>query len=152
MNDVYERNINIQLHPIDQNTVVVAASLLDLHHSISAEIKIDLTTRQIVDADAKMIRVPYSGCPGALASIRNIIGFKVERGINKKIADTLGHATGCTHIVEILQNAMRFSSSMLIGVRAGYGKVDKKRELSEGERIANVMPYLKNTCIVFKEG
>ena len=152
MNDVYERNINIRLLPIDKNTVVVAASLLDLHHSISTEIKIDLTTREIVDADAKMVRVPYSGCPNALVHVRKIIGFKVERGINKKIADTLGHATGCTHIVEILQNAMRFSSSMLIGVRAGYGRVDKKQEQSEGERIANVMPYLKNTCIVFKEG
>ena len=152
MNDVYERNINIRLQPIDKNTVIVATSLLDLHHSITTEIKIDLTTQEIVDADAKMVRVPYSGCSNALVNVRKIIGLKVERGINKKIADLLGHAAGCTHLVEILQNAMRFSSSMLIGVRAGYGKVDKKRELSEEERIANVMPYLKNTCIVFKEG
>ncbi|MGB9735460.1 MAG: DUF2889 domain-containing protein [bacterium] len=152
MNDIYERNINIRLNPLDSNTVLVSASLLDLHHSIIAEIKIDLPTQQIIDADARMVRVPYSGCPKALENIRKIIGFKIERGVNKKIADALGHSTGCTHLVEIIQNAMRFSASMLIGVRAGYGKVDKRRELTEQERIANVMPYLKNTCIVFKEG
>jgi hypothetical protein len=152
MNDVYERNINIRLHPVDQSTVVVAATLLDLHHSISAEITIDLAKREIVNADAKMVRVPYTNCPNALVNIRSIIGLKIERGINKQIADRLGHAAGCTHIVEIIQNAMRFSSSMLIGVRAGYGRVDKKKNLSEQERIANVMPFLKNTCIVFKEG
>jgi hypothetical protein len=152
MNDVYERNINIRLYPIDKNTVIVAASLLDLHHSISTEIKIDLTSQQIIDADVKMVRVPYAGCQKALVSIRKIIGFKIERGVNKRIADALGHSTGCTHIVEIIQNAMRFSASMLIGVRTGYGKIDKNRERSEEDRIANVMPYLKNTCIVFKEG
>lgn len=152
MNDIYERNINIRLQPIDNNTVVVSASLLDLHHSITTEIKIDLTTQQIIDVDAKMVRVPYSGCPQSLQNIRKIIGFRVEKGINKKIADALGHSTGCTHLVEIIQNAMRFSASMLLGVRAGYGRVDKRKELTEEERIANVMPYLKNTCIVFKEG
>ncbi len=152
MNDVFERNINIRLYPIDKNTVIVAASLLDLHHSISTEIKVDLSTQQIVDADVKMIRVPYSGCQKAVVNIRKIVGFKIERGVNKKIADALGHSTGCTHIVEIIQNAMRFSASMLIGVRTGYGKIDKNRESSEEDRIANVMPYLKNTCIVFKEG
>jgi|YelNatPaOPRAMG01_1025707.scaffolds.fasta_scaffold22083_5 hypothetical protein len=152
MNDVYERNINIRLYPINDKIVLVSASLLDLHHSISTEIKIDITTQEIIDADAKMVRVPYSACPKALINIRKIIGLKIEKGVNKKIADALGHSTGCTHLVEIIQNAMRFSASMLIGVRAGYGRVDKRKELTEEERIANVMPYLRNTCIVFKEG
>ncbi len=152
MHDVYERNINIRLSPVDTNTVLLTTSLLDLHHSITVEIKLNLTTQEIIDADVKMMRIPYTGCSKAKENINKIIGLKVERGVNKKIADAMGHATGCTHIVEILQNAMRFAASMLIGVRAGYGTYDKRKVISEEERIANVMPYLKNSCIVFKEG
>ncbi len=152
MNDIYERNINIRLRQLDAQTVVLAASLLDLHHSISIEIKIDLSTQRIADAGVKMMRVPYTPCAMAAVNIEKIIGFRIERGVNKKIADALGHAAGCTHVVEILQNAMRFAASMLIGVKAGYGTHDKRKKLSEEERIAKVMPYLKNSCIVFKEG
>lgn len=152
MNEIYERNINIRMHPVDARTVLLAASLLDLHHSISIEITIDLETRTISGAGIKMMRVPYTACSAATANIEKIVGLTIERGINKKIADSLGHAAGCTHMVEILQNAMRFAASMLIGVKAGYGERDKRKKLSEEERIAGVMPYLKNSCIVFKEG
>ena len=152
MYDVYERNINIRLLPIDSTTVLLAASLLDLNHSITAEVKLDLATQKIVDADVKMMRVPYEQCSKAKDTIHKIIGFKIERGVNKKIADAIGHTYGCIHIVEILQNAMRFAASMLIGVRAGYGTFEKRKELSEEERLGKVMPYLKNTCVAFKEG
>ncbi|MCL4558627.1 MAG: DUF2889 domain-containing protein [Deltaproteobacteria bacterium] len=151
MYDVYERNINIRLLPIDSNTVLLTASLLDLNHSITTEVKLDLATEKIVDADVKMMRAPYEQCSKAKDTIRTIIGFKIERGVNKKIADAIGHTHGCIHVVEILQNAMRFAASMLIGVRAGYGTFEKRKELSEEERLEKVMPYLKNTCVVFKE-
>ncbi len=151
MYDVYERNINIRLLPIDSKTVLLTASLLDLNHSITTEVTIDLATQEIRDADVKMMRAPYEQCSKAREPIHKIIGLKIERGVNKKIADAIGHTYGCIHVVEILQNAMRFAASMLIGVRAGYGTFEKRRELSEEERLEKVMPYLKNTCVVFKD-
>jgi Protein of unknown function (DUF2889) len=151
MYDIYERNINIRLFPIDSGTVLLTTSLLDLNHSITVEVKLNLITQEIIDADIKMMRIPYTACLKAKESLHKIVGLKVERGVNKKIADAIGHTNGCTHIVEILQNAMRFAASMLIGVRAGYGTFEKRKELSEKERLEKVMPYLKNTCIAFKE-
>jgi len=149
--EIYERNINIKLIPIDSEQVLLNVSLLDLSHSLHASLKINITTGEIIDAEAKMMRVPFSVCNMAEGNIKGLIGLKIQRGINKQIAQIVGTKEGCTHLVEILQSAVRFGSALLISRAAGYEGYGKSAHLTEEERIARSKTILKNTCIVFKE-
>lgn len=151
MADVFERNINIKLMPVDSENFTLNVSLLDLSHSIHATLKINLNTQEIVDAEAKMMRVPFSVCHHAENNLKKLIGLKIQRGINKQIAMIVGRNEGCTHLVEMLQSAVRFGAAMLIAKSAGYESYGEGEKLSEEERIARSMPVLKNTCVVFKE-
>jgi hypothetical protein len=151
MADIYERNINIKVIPLDKENFEVNVSLLDLSHSIHATLKINIITQEIIDADAKMMRVPFSVCHLAENNIKKIRGLKVQRGINKQIAQIVGAKDGCTHLVEILQSALRFGAAMLIAKSAGYETYGEGEKLTEEERIARSMPVLKNTCVVFRE-
>lgn len=150
MKDIFERNINIKLSPFDSENFDLNVSLLDLSHSIHATLRINLNTQTIVEAEAKMMRVPFSVCNFAEKNIKKLIGLKVQRGVNKQIATIVGRSEGCTHLVEMLQSALRFGAAMLIAKSAGYESYGKSEGLSEEERIARSMPLLKNTCVVFK--
>lgn len=151
MQDVFERNINIKIIPLDREKFALDVSLLDLSHSIHATLKINYNTQEIVDAETKMMRVPFSVCHLAENNIKKLIGLKVQRGINKQIAEIVGTKNGCTHLVEILQSALRFGAAMLIAKSAGYEAYGEGEKLSEEERIARSMPVLKNSCVVFRE-
>ncbi len=151
MVDIFERNINIKVIPLDRENFALDVSLLDLSHSIHATLKINLNTQEIVDAEAKMMRVPFSACHLAENNLKKLTGLKIQRGINKQIAMIIGGSTGCTHLVEILQSALRFGAAMLIAKSAGYESYGEGEKLTEEERIARSMPVLKNTCVVFKE-
>lgn len=151
MRSIFERNINIKLLPVDSENFELNVSLLDLSHNIHATLKINLNTQEIVDAEAKMMRVPFSQCYHAENNLKKLIGLKVQRGINKQIAMIVGRNEGCTHIVEMLQSAVRFGAAMLIAKSAGYESYGEGEKLTEEERIARSMPVLKNTCVVFKD-
>lgn len=151
MADIFERNINIKLMPVDSENFTLNVSLLDLSHSIHATLKININTQEIVDAQAKMMRVPFSVCHYAENNLKKLVGLKIQRGINKQIAMMVGRNEGCTHLVEMLQSAVRFGAAMLIAKSAGYESYGEGEKLSEEERIARSMPVLKNTCVVFKD-
>lgn len=150
MQDIFERNINIKLIPVEAENFILDVSLLDLSHSIHASLKINSETQEIIDAEVKMMRVPFSLCHKAEVNIKNLIGLKIQRGINKEIAMRVGRNEGCTHLVEMLQSAVRFGSTMFIAKAAGYSSLGKSEGLSEEERINRSMAVLKNTCVVFK--
>ncbi|HEY4716233.1 MAG TPA: DUF2889 domain-containing protein [bacterium] len=150
MRDIFERNINIKLIPLDSEHAILEASLLDLSHSMHVSLKVNAATQKIVEATAKMMRVPFTVCTLAEKNLKNLIGLKIERGINKQIASIVGRENGCTHLVEILQSAIRFGAAMLIARAAGYESLGKSEKLTEEERIERSISVLKNTCVVFK--
>jgi len=112
--------------------------------------EIHAPTRTIVGGSAQMIRVPFRKCRETVPLAENIAGLVIERGINRKLAHVLGHNTGCMHLVELAVTAARMAAGVL--VEAGGGLVDRElfESLGEEERIKIGMPFLKNTCLVFK--
>lgn len=150
LKELYQRNINVSVERLDEERIVVNSSLLDLDHSIRFTMEVHASTRTIIGGSAQMIRVPFRKCRETLPLAEKIAGLVIERGISKQIADTLGHNTGCMHLVELAMTATRMAAAVL--VEAGGGLVDRERfeSLSEEERIEIGMPFLKNTCLVFK--
>jgi hypothetical protein len=150
LKELYQRNINVTVESLGDDHIIVQASLLDLDHSIRFSMEVHAPTRTIVRGNAQMIRVPFRKCRETLPLVDKIAGLVIERGINKKLANALGRSTGCMHLVELAMTAARMAAAVL--VEAGGGLVDRDRfeALSEAERIGIGMPFLKNTCWVFR--
>jgi hypothetical protein len=150
LKELYQRNINVVVETVDDDHIVVQASLLDLDHSIRFSMEVHTATGTIVGGNAQMIRVPFAKCRETIARVEKIGGLVIERGINRKLANVLGRNTGCMHLVELAVTSARMAAALL--VEAGGGLVDRERfeSLSEAERIEIGMPFLKNTCWVFR--
>ena len=148
----FERNINASISRLNSDTISTKASLLDLNHNMRVELKIDLNSKKILEADAQIVRAPFKICRSTVHLIKNIVGLMVERGIARKLSRILGGNSGCTHLFELTMEAIRFSSNILLG----FGSVGTDewidREESDEEFIRKSKPYLKNMCLPFKEG
>jgi hypothetical protein len=150
LSELYQRNINVTVERAGPDHILVHSSLLDLDHSIRFSMKVHSRTKTIVEASAQMIRVPFRKCRETLSLTKKISGMVIERGINRKLADALGHDTGCMHLVELSMTAARMAAAVLVEAQRGLADREHFEALSEEERIALGMPFLKNTCLVFR--
>lgn len=148
--DLLERNINVQIKRLDEDTIFVRSLILDLHHSMFFEMEIDFMTREITKVNAAMIKVPYPVCQDALANIHECVGLRLERGLAKKMADILGKNTGCTHMLEIALTGARTASYAILNILA-EGRMWKDIMASDEERYEVVKGYLDNSCVAFKK-
>lgn len=149
MTEIYERNINVSVSRVNNDEILTRASMLDLNHHIRVELRIDLPGETIVDASAQMVKAPYGLCQFTLSNIKRLVGLRIERGINKKIVDALGHAEGCTHLVDLSMEAVRLSANVMVGLTK-VGDEWFHGTGSDEERIARVKPILKDSCLPFK--
>jgi hypothetical protein len=147
--DILERNINIHTKKLENNIILVRSSILDLHHSMFFEMKVDISTREIIYVDAEMVKVPYPECRDAITNLQEIVGLRLERGLAKRLAEILGKSSGCTHMLEIAITASRTASYAILNILS-EGKKWKDIMATDGERYDVVRSYLDNSCIVFK--
>jgi hypothetical protein len=97
-----------------------------------------------------MSKAPLTRCFSALGSFAQLEGLSIERGIIKEVHSRLGGPKGCTHLMELLNDVIRFTSMLLLGQSMGY-RPELKEILTEEEIIAEAKKKLRNTCFVFAE-
>jgi hypothetical protein len=150
LSELYQRNINVTVEKADDTHILVQCSLLDLDHSIRFFMKVNTQTKAIVEGGAQMVRVPFHKCRETLLLTDKIVGLVIARGINKRLADALGHNVGCMHLVELAVTAARMAAAVLVEADRGLTDREGFECLDEESRIAIGMPHLKNTCLVFR--
>ncbi|GBC76802.1 hypothetical protein HRbin08_00270 [bacterium HR08] len=150
MTKILERNVNVKIFDDRGPSLRVQGSLLDVEHSFHLELIVEVETGRILRACAEMIKRPYPTlCPPALKNVARLEGEVIGRGINRRIAELLGGASGCVHLVEVAQSAVRFTATYLIDRRTGMSE-EGLSGLSEHEHRRRWLPLLKNTCHVFR--
>lgn len=149
--EIYERNINISCAVLDEGRLVTKASLLDLNHNMRVEITIDQKSFVILDAAARMVKVPFQICGLTTERMRSIVGMRIERGINRKLADALGRSEGCSHLFELALEAVRLSSNILLGF-SHMEEEWRDRRMDDAEFIERAKPFLKDSCLPFHDG
>ncbi|MBI2606456.1 MAG: DUF2889 domain-containing protein [Deltaproteobacteria bacterium] len=147
--ELYERNINSSVRKTGPDTILTEASLLDLNHSMRVSLEINLQTREIVKADAIILKAPLRACDNTVELVKKLVGLKIGRGINRKLIEHLGQSDGCTHLYELALNAVRLSFNVMVGMRFNWKEWIAK-SLSDADFVKIAMPYLKNTCRPFK--
>jgi hypothetical protein len=147
--EILERNINTQSRRDKDGSIIVKSSILDLHHNMFFEMRIDMESKEILSVDAEMVKMPYPECKDALVDIEDLVGLNLERGLIKRMAEILGKNTGCTHMLEIAIAAARTASYSILNILS-EGKRWKEILASDEERYDVVKAYLDNSCVVFK--
>jgi len=150
LSELYQRNINVTVERADEEHILVQCSLLDLDHSIRFLMKVHTRTKTIVDGSAQMIRVPFHKCRETIPLVEKIAGLVIGRGINRRLADVLGHNIGCMHLVELAVTAARMAAAVLVEADRGLTDREGFECLDEESLIAIGMPYLRDTCLVFR--
>ena len=135
---------------IDDDHLQVVSSLLDLEHSFNLELTVRISTHKIEVAKASMSKAPLSRCFSALGSFSQLEGLTIDRGIIKAMRSRLGGPKGCAHLMELLNDAVRLTSMLLIGESVGY-RPELTKTMTEEEIIAQSKKKLLNTCLVFAE-
>jgi hypothetical protein len=133
-----------------EDTVMARGSILDQVHNIAIELIIDITTLEILSAEAQMVKVPFPECKPALENVKNLIGMKLNAGISQRIGPAVGGKGGCIHLAEVVVETVRLAANSIFGIKCG-GKAWREGTMSDEEFWNGVKPLLKGTCIVFPD-
>ena len=118
--DIFQRNIHLNAKKIDDDHMQVESSLLDLEHSFNLEITVRVSNHTIEKVTASITKAPFTHCLAALDNFtRSLEGLSIERGIVKQIHSRLGGPKGCAHLLELLNDTVRFTSMLLLGQSMG---------------------------------
>jgi hypothetical protein len=147
---IYERNLNSSVRKIDETHILVETSMLDLNHSMRVELKINTKTNVIEDAVSETTKVPLKACAVPQNLIKQVIGLKIERGINRRLIQILGGGEGCTHLYELTLTSVRLTFNVLMGLRYDWDQW-VSRSLSDEEFTQQATPHLKGSCYPFKK-
>lgn len=148
--DIFQRSIHSNVKQIEGGRLLVASSLLDLEHSLHLELVVRIDDQTIESAKATMSKTPLSRCARGVDGIPGLAGMAVDRGVLREIHRKVGGPRGCAHLVELLDNAVRLISMILIGKSMTYWS-DLKDRMTEEEIVAEGRKQLKNTCLVFAD-
>ncbi|HWR98721.1 MAG TPA: DUF2889 domain-containing protein [Candidatus Methanoperedens sp.] len=148
--DIFQRSIHSNVKKLDGERLRVSSSLLDLEHSLHLELVVRMADRTIESARATMSKTPLSRCAAGADGIPQLAGIAIDRGVLREIHRRVGGPRGCAHLVELLDNAVRLVSMILIGESLTYWS-DLKGKLTEEEIVAEGRRRLKNTCLVFAD-
>ncbi|RMG90575.1 MAG: DUF2889 domain-containing protein [Candidatus Dadabacteria bacterium] len=148
--DIFQRSIHSNVKQVDPEHLLVTSTLLDLEHSFHLELLVRLPDGVIEDAKANMTKVPLTRCLSGAEGVRELVGLTIGRGIVREITKRLGGPRGCAHMVELITDAVRLVSMILIGASVNYWD-ELKKTMSEEEIVAQGKKRLRNTCLVFAD-
>lgn len=148
--DIFQRSIHSNVKKTDDDHLQVTSSLLDLEHSFHLELTVRISTSTIEAASASMSKAPLTLCFSTLGNFAQLEGLVIGRGIIKEIYSRIGGTKGCAHLMELLNDAIRLTSMLLLGQSVGY-RPELKETQTEEEIIAEGKKKLRNTCLVFAE-
>jgi hypothetical protein len=148
--DIFQRSIHSNVKQTEGGRLLVASSLLDLEHSLHLELVVGIADQRIESARATMSKTPLARCARGVDGIPALAGVVIGRGVLREIHRRIGGPRGCAHLVELLENAVRLISMILIGKSMTYWG-DLKDRMTEDEIVAEGKKALRDTCLVFAD-
>lgn len=96
-------------------------------HGMWVRITIDLQMN-IHDAEASTDFAPFNHCSTAAPMMKQIVGWTIGPGWNRKLKELMGGKKGCTHLMELLGPMATTAYQTMVSARSEYGKVDTKEQ------------------------
>lgn len=126
------------------------AEPLWVHHMV-VELKIEIASLTIVDADVQMHVHPNTLCPDITDHYQKLIGLTVARGFSRAVKDLFGGPRGCAHTTALLismgppvmQSLWSLSVSAARTTKLSPDEVARHRDRSMANNL--------NTCHIWDE-
>lgn len=144
------RTINSYVHDYNGKELIILSQLSDFAHIFEVKLKIDLKSKKIIEAYGNYHKTPYRVCNDTLHLVSKLEGLTVKAGVLKEIAQILSGKKGCVHLFELVENAIKLASTILIGKHINYFSKDFQK-LPDDEKIKKTKSYLKNTCLAYSD-
>lgn len=139
--EIFQRNIKSRAVLRDDDTMLVEIKLDDSHHEIELYLEIKVSTLTITAARGRFIRSPYDRCADTIVLLGGLAGLKVAAGVWRTVSQRVGGQEGCTHLYELVMEALRVTMQGYFRVRWGH--------LSGEKRLAQRRQVLKDECYVY---
>lgn len=146
--DFIFRTVNSYVHDMDGKDLMILSSLTDFAHIFEVQLKINMRSRKITDAKAVYYKTPYKICEPTKELITRLHGISIKKGAMKEVAKALAGNDGCVHLFELVENAVKLASTILIGKYINYFS-DEFKNLPDEEKIKLSRQYLNNTCYAY---
>lgn len=151
---LFQRQVHTTLKKLSESRLLVEATLRDTEHQMGLYLLIDVPRQEIVGAWGEMGQAPFEICRGAMVNLPKLKGLAIGRGIARQIAHALGGVAGCVHLVEVATSAVRVAAPYAMAMALGQRPepLDQLRQrMRDEDIIALGMPFLNNTCLVYRE-
>lgn len=100
--NLFNRYQYVHVESITQEQLVASGNFTDKHHEINLRIIIALPNLEITEASGQFVRCPHEYCINAQSNLEKLTGITVGPGVKKKIREALGGASGCAHLLELV--------------------------------------------------
>jgi hypothetical protein len=146
--DFIFRTVNSYVHDINGKDLVILSNLTDFAHIFEVKLNIDMKSNKITEAKAIYYKTPYKICEKTKDLAVELNGISIKKGVLKELANVLSGENGCVHLFELVENAIKLASTILIGKDINYFS-DGFKKLSDEEKIKLSRQYLNNTCYAY---
>ncbi|MCL6450164.1 MAG: DUF2889 domain-containing protein [Acetobacteraceae bacterium] len=156
------RHKTIDVRSVGDGRFVITVGFCDEDHDAGLEVCVEVASRRIVAASAVFRRAPYGErCAAVAGRAGRLLGLEVEPGCSRAVYRAVGGPEGCTHLVEMVMDALRaylpaLGRQEMLKVaaacrRAGLdGEEAQRRALQHIHRLG--LRLLPDTCVVYRRG
>lgn len=148
--DFIYRTINSYVHDYNGKEILILSQLSDFAHIFEVRFRIDLSSKKIIEVSGCYYKTPYEICNETLNLVPKLQGLTIKAGILKEVSKLLNGKNGCVHLFELVENAIKLASTIVIGKHINYFSPDFQK-LSDREKILKSKSYLKNSCLAYSD-
>jgi hypothetical protein len=133
----FQRDISYRLLKGEDGTATLTAKMQDRFHDLTIEIVIDAATLEILSASADFTKSPTPDCGRIDARLSGLIGFRIGKGLYRKLMEVLAGAAGCGNVRTLLIGLL----PLALNLKAAAGIADER------EMLDKIHEKLVGTCV-----
>ena len=146
------RNKVVEVEPLPDGDLGVSWRLTDDLLKAEIELRVRPPDLEIVEAKARLERLPLKAWSSAPELIKKVEGVRVGPGLRKIVAGLLGGPEGCPVLVHAVLEA---SNAVILhftrpGIQAGE-KLDGETLIAATRAMLKANPRLIRSCIAFQD-
>ena len=165
---LHTRRYEASTYRVDDTTIIVRGAISDTKppgmyvkddpepleiHQMHIEMKVDMTTFEILDAHVGFATNPHEECPQIARHYDKLIGLSIARGFGKRTRELFGGPNGCAHTTALLQ-AMApavIQSAWSLTVSAARDSGVAPNDSSDADARESMVRRNLNTCHIWAE-
>lgn len=140
----------------------IGSRFFDEDHDADLTLTLDVASGTVLSARARFHRAPYGErCAATAARAGRLVGLRVRPGCSRDVAEAVGGPEGCTHLVEMVMDALRaylpaYGRGEMLRVAAECRAAGRSEDEAKETSLAHIyrlgLKVLPDTCVIYRRG